>query len=78
MPRTVISLSEQEKRWLDQQAHRENVPMTEIVRRALRCYRERQPLPDKDFLQLLEETSGIWRHGDGLEYQLKLREEWDR
>jgi len=31
----------------------------------------------KAFKQLLEQTRGIWEHGDGLAYQLKLRDEWD-
>jgi hypothetical protein len=30
-----------------------------------------------DFEELLEKTSGLWRGGDGLEYQRKLREEWE-
>lgn len=28
--------------------------------------------------QLLSETSGIWSAGDGLEYQRRIRAEWDR
>ncbi|MGH3087422.1 MAG: hypothetical protein ACRDSJ_08905 [Rubrobacteraceae bacterium] len=29
------------------------------------------------FKDLLEKTRGTWKHGDGLEYQIRLREEWD-
>lgn len=29
------------------------------------------------FKELLEKTRGTWKHGDGLEYQIRLREEWD-
>lgn len=29
-----------------------------------------------DFDSLLENTKGIWTHGDGLTYQRKLRQEW--
>lgn len=32
---------------------------------------------DDGFEKLLEETEGIWKHGDGLEYQIRIREEWD-
>jgi hypothetical protein len=31
----------------------------------------------KSFEQLLAATRGVWRGGDGLEYQLKVRAEWD-
>lgn len=30
------------------------------------------------FGALLEDSRGIWQHGDGLEYQRRLREEWAR
>lgn len=32
---------------------------------------------DDDFLQLLDKTKGIWKHGDGLAFQEKLRSEWE-
>lgn len=78
MPRTVISLDKDDKSWLDQQAKHEHVPMTEIVRRAIRLYRqsvETRTKPDLD--ELLSQTKGIWDKGDGLEYQRRLRNEWD-
>jgi hypothetical protein len=30
------------------------------------------------FQELLEKTRGTWKGGDGLEYQVRIREEWDR
>ena len=79
MPRTVISLDHDDKAWLDQQAQREHVPMTEIVRRAIRSYRqaiETRSVPSVD--DLLKQTRGIWTKGDRLAYQRELRDEWDR
>lgn len=78
MIRTVISLDNREKKWLDKQAHLRHVPMTEIVREALRYYRnkveeEKQPSVD----EMLAQTAGIWNKGDGLAYQTKLRDEWE-
>ena len=35
------------------------------------------PEPSGDFEALLERSRGIWTKGDGLEYQQRLREEWD-
>jgi len=49
--------------------------MTELVRRALRQYRERE---EQSIDKLLDETSGIWTTGDGLEYQQGLRDEWGK
>ena len=40
MIRTVISLDEESKRWLDQQAREENVSVAELIRTAVRQYRE--------------------------------------
>lgn len=29
------------------------------------------------FKELLEKTRGTWKRGDGLEYQVRIRQEWD-
>jgi hypothetical protein len=78
MIRTVISLDEESKKWLDQQAREENISTAELIRTAVRKYRDekrREALPLKD---LLEQTSGIWKRGDGLTYQRRLRKEWQK
>lgn len=78
MPRTIISLDQEEKIWLDREAKKQNVAMTEIVRRALRCYRDQKETEIRpDLAELLNQTQGIWQAGDGLDYQSRLREEWD-
>ena len=33
---------------------------------------------EPSFDELLEDTQGIWTRGNGLEYQRRLRAEWDR
>jgi hypothetical protein len=79
MPRTIISLNETEKDWLTRQAEAEQVPMTEIVRRALALYRRQaRGGPEPDFEDLLERTRDLWQDGDGLAYQDRLRAEWER
>lgn len=78
MIRTVISLDNGEKKWLDKQAHLRHVPMTEIVREALRYYRQKIELDKQPSVEeLLAQTAGIWKKEDGLEYQKKLRDEWE-
>ena len=78
MVRTVVSLDPEDKAWLDRVAQDERVTMTEIVRRAIRRLRDQSGEPRKNFDALLAETAGIWREGDGLKCQQKLRAEWDK
>ena len=77
MPRTIVSLDEENKAWLDQQAAVRRVPMTELVRQAVREFRIREQSKSKPALQeVLKRTAGIWRGGDGLAYQERIRREW--
>lgn len=75
MPRTVINLDPDQKAWLDRQAALRGVAMTELVRQAVREFRAREEARPS-FRELLERTSGIWRQGDGLDYQRRIRDEW--
>jgi Ribbon-helix-helix protein, copG family len=78
MIRTIISLDPEDKLWLDRKAEEENVTMTEIVRQAIRRYREEREVASPPLERLLEETSGLWsRREDGLEYQERVRDEWE-
>lgn len=78
MVRTVISLDVQDKAWLDERARREGVPMTELIRRAVRLLRSLpEPEAEPTTEELLEQTRGVWRHADGLTYQGRLRDEWE-
>ena len=76
MIRTVISLDPESKAWLDRQAKKEKLSMAELIRTAVRKYREEQRPGAASFDDLLNETRGIWRCGDALEYQRRLRREW--
>lgn len=77
MPKTLINLDPDDKAWLDREARRQHVPMTELVRQAVRRLREQSRR--KPALQdVLSRTSGLWRSGDGLKWQQRLRSEWDR
>ena len=76
MVRTVISLEAKEKLWLDRAARAEGVPMTELIRRAVRLLREQSRRERPNLDDLLDATSGSFRLGDGLTYQKKVRREW--
>jgi Arc/MetJ-type ribon-helix-helix transcriptional regulator len=47
--------------------------MSEVVRQAIRMAQENEQKPMKD---LLASTHGLWRKGDGLRYQRRIRREW--
>jgi hypothetical protein len=74
--RTIISLDEDDKRWLDELAAQEDVPMTELIRRAVRLLRSRQTGDGRGLDELLSATAGTWKGEDGLSYQRRLRDEW--
>jgi hypothetical protein len=78
MVRTVISLDDEDKAWLDRKAKEDNVAMTEVIRRAVRRLREESTPKNRSLDELLRQTRGLWKKGDGLAYQRKLRSEWKR
>jgi hypothetical protein len=73
MTRMLISLEDNDRIWLEQQARETGVPMSEVVRQAIRRAQESGQKPMKD---LLASTKGLWRQGDGLRYQRRVRKEW--
>ena len=73
MTRMLISLEENDRRWLEQKAQDTGLPMSEVVRRAIRQAQEMEQKPMKE---LLAATKGLWRHGDALRYQRRIRKEW--
>lgn len=78
MIRTIISLSANEKEWLDQISKLEHIPRTQIVRIALQEYRRHHDrgVVVSDVDSLLQQTKGIWENKDGLSYQIDIRDEW--
>ncbi len=52
--------------------------MTELVRQAVHVYRLREESRgDQKWQHAVRDTAGIWRQGDGLAWQQRLRDEWD-
>lgn len=77
MVRTVVSLDLDDKAWLDRRAQKEKVSMAELIRKAIRRFREQSEPEPQPLDQLLRQTSGIWNGKDGLSHQLEVRGEWD-
>jgi hypothetical protein len=74
MLRTIISLENDDKEWLDEESVRTGLPRAEIVRMSIRYMRQDR---EKSFENLLSETRGTWKEGDGLAYQERIRSEWE-
>ena len=73
MIRMLIGLEESDRRWLEQRSKELSVPISGVVRQAIRAAQERE---QKSVKELLESTKGLWRRGDGLKYQRRVRAEW--
>jgi hypothetical protein len=73
MTRMVLSLEDREKAWLERKSRESGESMAEIVRQAIR---QRQQAEEESLDQALAATRGLWKRGDGLRYQRKVRSEW--
>lgn len=79
MNRMVISLEDSDKFWLAKESKTQKKSIAQIIRDALHNYRKYfNSKQSEDFEDLLNKTCGIWKHPeDALDYQLKIRSEWD-
>ncbi len=79
MIRTLISLDDEDKKWLDRRSKEEGLTMAQLVRSAVKQYREQceTSANEPSLEQLLQQTAGSWRAGDGLAYQQAVRGEWE-
>jgi len=75
--RTIISLTEDIKVWLDNYSHAHRQSISETIRKAIIEYKDKRDREQSD--GIIQKTSGIWkkRKIDGLAYVNKLREDWD-
>lgn len=62
MVRTILSIEEEDRAWLDRKASEETVSRAEVIRRAVRRYREESRQEAGSLERLLAETSGIRHH----------------
>lgn len=71
--RTIVDLPENEFKAVKALAKRENVSQAEVLRRAVHLYLKTCTS------EVDPQVFGIWRGGpDGLAYQQRLRDEWER
>lgn len=74
--RTIITISEQEKRWLAAYSGLHGVSLAAAIRRAIACLKATEG--HEAYRKLVQDTRGIWMRGDALRYQEEIRSEWEK
>ena len=77
MIRTLVSLHEEDKNWLDNYSHLKHSSIAEVIRTAIKQYKEN--VQSKEEKSIFTDTAGLWKehNEDGLKYVEKLRQEWE-
>jgi hypothetical protein len=74
--RTIITISEQEKKWLAAYSGLHGVSLAEAVRRGIACLKAAEG--DEAYRKIVLGSRGVWNRGDALRYQEEIRSEWDK
>ena len=72
--RTIITISDKDKSWLEAYSKSHGISIAETIRRGISELKEKES--ENLYKTTVHETQGIWEEGDGLEYQKKIRSEW--
>ena len=73
--RTIITISEEDKQWLEHYSSLHRVSMAEAIRQGIRKLKEAELM--ENYQTIVKNTRGLWKKGDGLAYQKKIRTEWN-
>ncbi len=74
--RTIITISEEDKKWIESYGKVHGISLAEAIRKGIRKLRESEKRDT--YCTMIDKTKGLWKKGDGLKYQQRLREEWNR
>ena len=72
--RTIITLPEEDKMWLEGYSKAFNISVAEVIRQGIKKLRETHE--SEPYHKLVKYTQGIWKKNDGLKYQTDIRSEW--
>ena len=76
MVRTIVTIEESDKRWLDRYSDRHNHSTAETIRLAIKEFQKK--MRSGDYRRILKNTAGIFKDkDDSVLFVRKLREEWD-
>jgi hypothetical protein len=74
--RIIITLSEEERLWVDGYSQAHKISVAEAVRQGLDTLRRQAG--STVYQGLVKKTRGLWGQGDGLSYQQEIRSEWGK
>ena len=74
--RIIITIPEEDKRWLEAYGKAHGISVSEAIRQAVRKVRQSEDV--NTYRSIVAKTKGLWKRGDGLKYQRALRAEWER
>jgi hypothetical protein len=72
--RTSITLSDEDKVWLESYSTVHQISVAEAIREGIRRLRDTEF--EATYQALVKKTEGIWKKGEGLKYQEKTRSDW--
>ncbi len=73
--KTRITISNEEKCWLESYSRAKGISLAEAIHKAITRLIELEH--QSTYQNLVAQTKGIWKKGDGLKYQKRLRSEWE-
>jgi len=73
--RIIVTIPDDDKLWLEGYSKAHKISVAEAIRQGIGQLKQSQR--QKTYQQLVKKTSGIWKKGDGLEYQTTIRAEWE-
>jgi len=73
--RTIITLPEEDKLWLESYSKAYRISVAEAIRQGIK--RLKESMAESTYSTLVQNTRGVWKKGDGLKYQEKIRSEWE-
>jgi hypothetical protein len=72
--RIIVTLPEKDKLWLEGYSKAYKVSVAEAIRRGID--KLKNAATGESYHRIVQNTKGIWKKGDGLEYQIDIRSEW--
>jgi hypothetical protein len=73
--RTIITLPEEDKLWLESYSKAYRISVAEAIRQGIK--RLKESMAQNTYNTLVQNTRGVWEKSDGLEYQKRIRAEWE-
>jgi hypothetical protein len=73
--RIIISIPDEDKLWLEGYSKVHQISVAEAIRQGIGQLKRNQR--EQTYQQLVKRTGGIWKKIDALEYQRKMRAEWE-